>query len=119
MSVARLCSRVIATVSPSENIKAAAARMADNDVGTLVVLGKDDSSQAVGIITDRDIVIRCVARGWDPEETAISELMTSPVHTIDEHTPLENAAERMARGGNPTPRRDRRRPPCYRLIESG
>lgn len=38
MSVGRICSRVVATASPTENVMTAAQRMADNDVGTLVVV---------------------------------------------------------------------------------
>jgi CBS domain-containing protein len=96
MSVGRLCSRVIATASPSENMRTAAQRMADHEVGTLVVVGMGRPGQAVGLLTDRDIALRCVAGRFDPAETTISELMSTPVHTVDEHTPVEEAVARMA-----------------------
>jgi len=91
MSVGRICSRVVATASGSETIRMAARRMADHDVGTLVVVGNSHPMPATGIVTDRDLAIRCIAGRLDPDETAISEVMTSPVHTVDEHTPMEDA----------------------------
>jgi CBS domain-containing protein len=73
--------------------------MADHDVGTLVVVGPGQPQQARGIVTDRDITIRCVAGRYDPDETPISEVMTTPVHTVDEHTPIEDAVAIMGRAG--------------------
>jgi CBS domain-containing protein len=70
--------------------------MADHEVGTLVVVGAGHPRQAVGIVTDRDIALRCVAGRFDPGETPISELMSTPVHSVDEHTPVEDAVARMA-----------------------
>lgn len=99
MSVGRICSRVVATASPNETIRVVARRMADHDVGTLVVVGPGQPQQARGIVTDRDITIRCVAGRYDPDETPISEVMTTPVHTVDEHTPIEDAVAIMGRAG--------------------
>ena len=98
MSVGRICSRVVATASGSETIKKVADRMAENDVGTLVVVGPDHPRQAIGIVTDRDLAIRCIA-GRLSEDTPISTIMSTQVHSVDEHTPLEEAVEAMARAG--------------------
>jgi CBS domain-containing protein len=95
MSVGRLCTRVIATATAGENIRTAAQRMADHEVGTVVVVGTAYPRQAVGVLTDRDIAIRCVAGRVDPSETAVSELMSTPVHSVDQHAPLEEAIARM------------------------
>ncbi|HKH84757.1 MAG TPA: CBS domain-containing protein [Gemmatimonadales bacterium] len=94
MLVGTLCSRVVATASPTESIRTAAQRMFDHEVGTLVVL--EQSGQAVGVLTDRDIVIRCVAGRDNPSETSIAELMSTPAYTIDEHTSVDDALTRMA-----------------------
>jgi CBS domain-containing protein len=96
MSVGRICSRVVATASPSENVMTAARRMADNDVGTLVVV-EGRPPKAVGILTDRDITVRCVAARLDPDETRIEEVMSSPLHVVDEQAPIEDAVARMGR----------------------
>ena len=68
MSVGRICSRVVATASGSETIRTAARRMADHDVGTLVVVGNSHPMPATGIVTDRDLAIRCIAGRLDPDE---------------------------------------------------
>lgn len=94
MSVGRLCSRVVATASPRESVRTAAERMFDHEVGTLVVV--EQAGQAVGVLTDRDIALRCVAGRVDPNETPIAELMSTPPHLVDEHTPIEDAVSRMA-----------------------
>ena len=98
MSVGRICSRVVATASASETIRKAADRMAELDVGALVVVGPDHPKKAIGILTDRDLAIRCIP-GRFSEETTIAAVMTSPVHSVDEHTPLEDAVDAMARAG--------------------
>jgi CBS domain-containing protein len=99
MIVGRICRRVVASASPQETIRVAAERMAANDVGTLVVLESAGAAKPAGIVTDRDIVIRCVAAGLDPEHNLVGEVMTRPVHCVDEQTPVEEALQRMAKAG--------------------
>lgn len=99
MSVGRICSRVVATASASETIRTAARRMADHDVGTLVVVGSGHPQRPIGIVTDRDLTVRCIAPGLDPNETAISAVMTTPVHSVDEQMPIEDAVGIMERAG--------------------
>lgn len=99
MSVGQLCTRVVATAAPKELVRAAARRMAVNDVGTLVVVDDTDATQAVGILTDRDIAVRCVAGQLDPDVAVVEDVMTQPVETIDQSAPLEEAMTRMATFG--------------------
>lgn len=93
MSAGRVCSRVVAVIEPQETIREAARRMAENDVGTLIVV--DEESRPTGIVTDRDIVTRSVARGLDPEGP-ISGIMSSPVRWVREAAPIEEALSLMA-----------------------
>jgi CBS domain-containing protein len=99
MSAGRVCTRVIATASPDESIGAAARRMEEYDVGSLVVVGGDRYSRPIGIVTDRDIVVRGVAKKLDTEETRVSDVMTAPVQAVGEHMPIEEAISRMAVAG--------------------
>jgi CBS domain-containing protein len=96
MSVGQICSRVVVTAVPRETVRVAAHRMSVNDVGTLVVVDAADPSQPIGIVTDRDIAMRCVAGELDPDTTQLSEVMTKPVETIAEDAPIEDAINRMA-----------------------
>jgi CBS domain-containing protein len=64
-------------IKPSDNIQHAAERMRDMDVGSLPVC--DDHERLAGMITDRDITIRCTAEGRDPATTAVSDVMTPEI----------------------------------------
>lgn len=99
MSVGRICTRITASASPDESVRAAARRMAEYAVGTLVVLKEDRGARAVGLITDRDIAVRCVAEGLDPETVLVSKIMSTPVHSVSDDTPIEEALSRMASVG--------------------
>jgi len=79
MSAGRICTRIVATTAPTETVRAAARRMADHEVGTLVVVAEEPEPHAVGVITDRDITIRGVAEELDLDQTPVSHLMSSPV----------------------------------------
>jgi signal-transduction protein with cAMP-binding, CBS, and nucleotidyltransferase domain len=100
MSVGRICSRVMVTAGPYESVRAAAVRMADSEVGTLVVTEANGAEVAIGIVTDRDIVVRCVAANLDPDSTPVSRVMTTPVQTVDEDAPVEDAVAKMAATGS-------------------
>lgn len=96
MSAGRICSRVVATATPDESVRAAGRRMAEYDVGTLVVVDVNGGGRPIGMVTDRDIAIRCVAAQRDPDRTRVSEIMTTPVQAVTAHTSIEDAMKRMA-----------------------
>lgn len=97
MSVGRIATRVVATASPSESVLDVARRMAESNVGCVVVV--DGNQEAVGIVTDRDIVTRAVAKELDAPETPISVIMSRDVHSVDESTPIEQAVATMSGAG--------------------
>jgi CBS domain-containing protein len=68
--------------------------MADAGVGTVVVLRED--GRPAGILTDRDIAVRCVAQRLDPDATDVGSVMSVPVTCVHESTPIETALARMA-----------------------
>lgn len=98
MSVGKICTRIVVSAAPTESVRTGAGRMAQHDVGTLVVLDGPGATHAAGIVTDRDIVTRCVAGHLDPDQTPLSVVMTRPVRTVDENTSIEEAVREMARG---------------------
>ena len=75
MKINELMTRDVRTVSPDETIERAAAVMAEIDAGILPVREND---QLVGMITDRDIVVRAVGAGRGPE-TPVREVMSHDV----------------------------------------
>lgn len=99
MNAGRICTRAVATASAWETVRAAAQRMASNNVGTVVVLEPEVGGRPVGMLTDRDVAVRCVAGGKDPDTTKIESIMSLPVQTVEEHVPLEEAVSKMSRAG--------------------
>jgi CBS domain-containing protein len=97
MSVGKICTRIVATASPQETVRVVAERMAEYNVGTVTVI--DESRAPVAIVTDRDVVLRGVARGIDPERMPVSEIMTRELRTVHEGVPIEDALRTMAGAG--------------------
>ena len=97
MSVGRICQREVDLADLDESVQAAAERMHQHTVGVLVIL--NDAKQPIGIVTDRDLVIRAVAGGKDPYTTPVGHVMTPEPKTVSEDTPIESALSLMRSGG--------------------
>jgi CBS domain-containing protein len=93
MSVGRICIREVDTAEASETAFQAAERMHQRAVGTLVVVNY--AHEPVGLLTDRDLVERVVAKGRHPLETQLRDVMTPCPATISEHSPIESALSMM------------------------
>jgi len=83
----------VITIDTQKSVLEAAKLMHQQDVGDLVVL---EGKVPTGIITERDIVRRVVAQK-KPLETKVSEVMSSPLVTIDEESQLRDAARKMVK----------------------
>lgn len=79
-------------VAPGDSLEAAAQAMRTAAIGALVVCERD---RPVGLITDRDIVVRGVALGLDPERTPVCDVMTPQVFCCCEDDDLLAAAALM------------------------
>jgi len=97
MSAGTMCSRVVVTATPDESARVAARRMADHEVGTVVVIEPDGVREPIGIVTDRDIAIRCVAGRLDPDTNPVSRIMSTPAYSVNEDTSVEEVIAMMAR----------------------
>jgi CBS domain-containing protein len=69
--------------------------MLDFDCGAIPVVGENGSRKPLGVITDRDIATRVVARGHDPKEVLASDCMTSPCITVTTGTSLKALCQLM------------------------
>jgi CBS domain-containing protein len=81
----------------NEMLDDAARKMRDLGVGALPICGEDDRLQ--GVITDRDIVVRCVAEGGDPASTPVTELAEGKPVTIGADDPVDLALRTMIEHG--------------------
>ena len=67
-----------------------ARMMVDNDCGEIPVVDDHESRRPIGVVTDRDITVRTVARGLNPLDIPASEIMTTPVVTVKPETGLSD-----------------------------
>jgi CBS domain-containing protein len=80
-------------VGIEDTLADAARQMRDLDVGALPICG--DDNRLKGMITDRDIVVKCVADGRDPSQTKVSELAEGKPVTIGADDSVEEALSTM------------------------
>ena len=85
----------VQAIRPSDTLASAAAMMRDLHVGSLPILGKDGELQ--GIITDRDIVVRCVAARLDPETTTAQELVQTVPISVQANSSVQDVLSTMER----------------------
>lgn len=95
MQVKDIMSTKIISVAPEESATVAARLLSRYNIGVLPVCSSDGKLR--GMVTDRDIVLRCVANDDDPHETRISEIMTRRVLAVSPQEDTAAAAELMAR----------------------
>lgn len=77
----------------TDTLVEAARKMRDLDVGALPICGEDDRLE--GIVTDRDIVVRCVAEGGDPTVAKVADLARGKPVTIGADDSVEEALHTM------------------------
>lgn len=92
MKLSEVMSRNVQVVSPDTNLMEAAQNMKELDVGGLPVC-EDDRLQ--GFVTDRDIVVRAIAEGKNPNECTVSDVMSSEIHWCYEDDDIEEAGKKM------------------------
>jgi CBS domain-containing protein len=95
MSVQDYCRRDACTATPEESIREAAKRMDARRVGCLVVV--DDQQRPIGILTDRDIVMRVLRRRGDPDRIEVGAVMQRDPSLVQEDKPLDTAVRVMRR----------------------
>lgn len=80
-------------VSDKDSIRDVARIMAREDTGVVPVC--DNSKKIIGMITDRDIVVRLVAEGKDPANAKVNEAMTKNVRAVKEDSTIDEALNVM------------------------
>ena len=93
MQLREIMTSDVQLTNPAMKLKDAAALMRDGDFGLLPV-GEDD--RLVGTITDRDITVRAVAEGKDPNTATVREAMSEGIRYCFEDQDVDEAAELMS-----------------------
>jgi len=92
MKVSEAMTTEVETISPQDTVEYAAARMREHDIGILPVT---EEGRAVGVVTDRDIALRCTAEGRDAGSTPVLDIMTTAVIQCRETQDLAEASRLM------------------------
>lgn len=92
--VNEIMTRNVVTVSPEDNVFEVAVKMKEHDTGFIPVC-EQGSDRLLGVITDRDLVIRGIAEKH-PGSTAVEKVMTRGLRTATPDTSVDEAAELMA-----------------------
>lgn len=93
MKVSNVMTKKVDMIGPDTTLAEVARRMRDDDVGSLPIADED---RLVGMITDRDIVIRALAAGKSPDQATAREAMSDRVLYCFEDQELDEIAHNMA-----------------------
>ncbi len=92
--VSDLMQKEVVTISDYATVRDAATKMRDKDVGSVVIVKEN---QGIGIITDRDIVVRVVSSMKDPEMVLVKEIMSHDIISISPDATINDAANLMVK----------------------
>jgi len=92
ITVKDLMTQNIISILPETSVVEATRIMSTRDISSILIKTGDDY---IGIFTDRDVMRKVVASGLDPNDTAVREIMSTPLITISEDAGIEEAAEKM------------------------
>ena len=95
MLVKDIMSSPVVTTSEDVPTNTIAKLMNDNKLGCVIVSNKD--GKALGMITERDLVVRVLAKNLQPATVKAKDIMTAPLATIDPEATISDAARRMSR----------------------
>ncbi|MDH5437851.1 MAG: CBS domain-containing protein [Candidatus Bathyarchaeota archaeon] len=95
MFVKDIMTSPVITIDEDASVNEAAQLMDTNKVGCIIVTSK--KGKPLGIITERDLVTRVLAKNAIPSKLAVREVMTSPLITVDPDETLSETARRMSR----------------------
>lgn len=95
MQVKELMSTHVISIHPEESVSVAARTLTHYNIGLLPV--QDETQRLCGVLTDRDIVTRCLAANRTPDTTTVGQIMTASVLTVRADTHVTAAAQLMGR----------------------
>ena len=94
MEIKDIMSRSVVSVHPNESVEVAARTMTQYNIGILPVCA---NGKLCGVVTDRDIVTRCLAANRQPSDTQVRQVMTQQVTTAEPNMKIGVAAHLMGR----------------------
>ena len=94
MKIREVMSTPVVRISPDESVSVASRMLTRYNIGALPVCGRD--GRLCGMVTDRDIVTRCLAPGKAPESTQVRDVMSAGISVVRPDMETETAAALMS-----------------------
>lgn len=95
MKLKEIMSQNVIKIHPRESVAVAARLLANHNIGVLPVCGHD--GKLCGVVTDRDLVTRCLATNLPPEQTRVQDVMTGRIVSASPNMDVAVAAYLMGR----------------------
>ena len=95
MKIRELMTKPVIRINPEESVAVAARTLTHYNIGILPVCG--GNGKLCGLVTDRDLVIRCLASAKNPERTPVRDVMTKQLYCIGPDMEAEEAARLMGK----------------------
>jgi CBS domain-containing protein len=92
MLISQIMTPEVIVASPNDTLRSAARTMLEHDLGILPICENDE---LIGMLSDRDITIRAVARGLSLDDTRISQLLGTEARYVFDDQTVEEAAHEM------------------------
>jgi CBS domain-containing protein len=92
MKLSEIMTHNVEIIHPNDTLQTAARKMRDRNIGFLPVY---DAGELVGVLTDRDIIVRALTKGLDPKSTLTRDLITSPAIFCFEDQSIDDATDLM------------------------
>jgi len=81
---------------PNDSVSKAAQLMKKEDIGPVLIVDNERTKTLIGIVTDRDLALKVVAEGRDPQNTIVEEVMTHKLVTCRADDDVDKAMKAMA-----------------------
>ena len=95
LKVGDIMTKKVVVIPIGKGLAEAVKLMKKYEIGSIIVVDSNEGKKAMGIITERDIVYKVIAKDKDPYSTKVEEIMSKPLRVVKPDTNLEEAAKAM------------------------
>lgn len=95
LKVGDVMTKKVIVLNIGENLAKVAQVMQKHSIGSVIVVDEKNRKKAVGLLTERDIVYKVIAKSKNPYKTNVSAIMSRPLKVVKPETSLEEAARLM------------------------
>ena len=95
LKVGDIMTKTVVVISIGKGLAEAVKLMKKYEIGSVIVVDANEGKKAMGIITERDIIYKILAKDKDPYSMKVEDIMSKPLRVVKPDTNLEDAAKAM------------------------